>query len=138
MDAERVFTLAEARAMLPRVEALLAEVQATRAAIGEQQALIQAVRRSATGDGSAVQNGTGALERRLREMARQLRASVEAITELGVQIKDLDRGLVDWVAEREGRRVYICWQRGEPEIGWWHELDAGFAGRQPIVPDEWE
>lgn len=138
MESDRVFTLAEARAMLPRVDALLAEVQEVRAAVAEQQALIQAVRRAGRTDGSSLQSETRALELRLRELGTTLRRAVEAITELGVEIKDLDRGLVDWVAEREGRRVYICWQRGEPAIEWWHEIDAGFAGRQAIVPEEWE
>lgn len=138
MDANRVFTLAEARAMLPRVDALLAEVREVRAAVAEQQALIQAVRRAGPTDGASLQSETRTLERRLRELGATLRRSVEAITELGVEIKDLDRGLVDWVAERAGRRVYLCWQRGEPAIAWWHEIDAGFAGRQPIVPEEWE
>ena len=67
-----------------------------------------------------------------------MRERVEAINEMGVQIKDLDRGLVDWVGLRDGRKVYICWERGEPAIAFWHELDTGFGGRQPIQPEEWD
>ena len=52
--------------------------------------------------------------------------------------EDLDRGLVDWLADREGRRVLLCWLQGEPTVAWWHELAAGFAGRQAVVDDEWE
>jgi hypothetical protein len=51
----------------------------------------------------------------------------------GIQLKDYVRGLIDFPSERDGRIVLLCWQLGEPdEIGWWHEIEAGFAGRQPL------
>jgi hypothetical protein len=55
------------------------------------------------------------------------------IGELGVQMKDYSRGLIDFPSWRDGRVVLLCWQLGEPdEIEWWHEVEAGFAGRQPL------
>jgi hypothetical protein len=57
---------------------------------------------------------------------------VHRILETGVQIKDINIGLLDFSAIKDGREVYLCWQYGEGEIAFWHEVDAGFAGRQPI------
>ena len=54
------------------------------------------------------------------------------LRELEVVLRDLDRGLVDFPSLRDGREVYLCWQEGEDEIGFWHEPDAGFGGRRPL------
>jgi hypothetical protein len=62
----------------------------------------------------------------------ELSACIEELTELGVQVKDLDTGLVDFPSFRDGDEVLLCWQLGEDEIAWWHTLDGGFAGRQPL------
>jgi hypothetical protein len=57
---------------------------------------------------------------------------VEELTEIGCDLKDYEAGLVDFIGRHEGRDVCLCWKLGEEAIGYWHELDAGFAGRQPI------
>jgi len=63
----------------------------------------------------------------------EINSRLQEITDLGVLVKDLDLGLIDFPALREGREVYLCWQLGEEgRIAWWHETDAGFAGRQPF------
>ncbi len=136
-DQARLFTLAEARATLPRLEPLLRDVQDAKETVLDVQALIQSVRRSGTTDGDAIHSDTTPLEAQLRGLAQRMRRTLGEITEIGVVIKDIDRGLVDWVAMRDGHRVYICWELGEAEIGWWHEIAAGFAGRQAIVTEEW-
>lgn len=61
-----------------------------------------------------------------------LRETLERLDELGVVVKDLDAGLVDFPSERDGRTVLLCWQLGEDSVAWWHDLDTGFAGRQPL------
>jgi hypothetical protein len=61
-----------------------------------------------------------------------LREALEALDELGVVVKDLDAGLVDFPSERDGEIVLLCWQLGEERVAWWHTLDAGFAGRRPL------
>ncbi|HJZ67105.1 MAG TPA: DUF2203 domain-containing protein, partial [Blastocatellia bacterium] len=63
--------------------------------------------------------------------------AVQEIEYLGVHVKDFRSGLVDFPYDRNGRIVYLCWKPDEEEIGWWHETDAGFAGRQPLT-DEFE
>jgi len=72
------------------------------------------------------------LERETQELAREIEGYVEEIRQLGVEMKGLDTGLVDFPAEVEGRPVWLCWQLGEDSVQYWHETDAGFAGRQPV------
>lgn len=63
---------------------------------------------------------------------RQAQQTVEELHALGCEVKDLEMGLVDFRSLREGREVYLCWHVGEETISYWHELDAGFGGRQPL------
>jgi hypothetical protein len=72
------------------------------------------------------------LEADLSRAVDRLHRYVDELTELGVELKDYATGLLDFVALHEGREVYLCWRPGEATISHWHELDAGFAGRQPI------
>ena len=132
------FTLAQARAMLPRVDALLLEMQAEQHRMREAQAVIDALRRSATGNGGTTHSDTREGEKLLRRHAGRLHELAGELEEMGVQIKDLARGLVDWVAEHDGHPVLLCWLQGETDIGWWHEIADGFAGRRAIVPAEWD
>jgi hypothetical protein len=67
-----------------------------------------------------------------RVLVEELDAIVYEIEESGVHLKDIQLGLVDFPAEREGEVVYLCWQFGEPEVAFWHGLEDGFAGRQPL------
>jgi len=62
----------------------------------------------------------------------ELQTSVAALEERDIVLRDLDRGLIDFPSIRAGEEVYLCWIEGEPDIGFWHELDAGYAGRQPL------
>ena len=132
MNDERTFRLSEAQEMLPLLDALLTAAQALRLEATNVRALIQAIHRSASSDGSSLQTDSRQLETKLRGVIKTLRERMEAINGMGIEIKDLDRGLVDWVSVHDGRKVYICWERGEPKIAFWHELETGFEGRQPI------
>jgi hypothetical protein len=84
-------------------------------------------------------NGSVAMRERLRDLDRvtadarsRMAALIETIEELGAQVKDLELGLVDFPAEREGETVLLCWRVGEDEIAYWHGLEEGFAGRRPL------
>jgi hypothetical protein len=61
-----------------------------------------------------------------------MRSALAELQEQEIVLRDLDRGLVDFPALRDGREVYLCWIEGEDEIGFWHDLDAGYGGRQPL------
>ncbi len=84
-------------------------------------------------------NGSGHLQEefeRVNQLIGQLQKSMrdvlEQITERGIIVRDLERGLVDFPAIRDGQEIYLCWVRGEPEVGFWHGTDTGFADRQPL------
>ena len=66
----------------------------------------------------------------------QVRALVEELQGLGCYFKGVEEGLVDWYSYYAGRPVFLCWKLGEPRIEWWHQIDAGFVGRQPILPNQ--
>ena len=138
MADDRLFTLAEARAMLPQVRESMDRLETQRLEVHALRSLLQSVQRAVTGDGSSVVTDTASLQRRMSELIDSIRETVATITGLGVQVKDIERGLVDWHAIHQERRVLICWQRGEDAIEWWHDLETGFAGRQRIVPEEWD
>ena len=72
------------------------------------------------------------LERETAQLARDIDGYVAEIRELGVEMKGFDTGLVDFPGEVDGRPVLLCWQLGEESVLYWHEEDAGFAGRQPL------
>lgn len=78
------------------------------------------------------QNGGGAPGRVVSEGFLELREALAALQGAGVVLRDLERGLVDFPALRDGREVYLCWVEGEEQIAFWHDLDAGYAGREPL------
>jgi len=75
------------------------------------------------------------LEREVAALAADLEHFQEELSELGVEFKDYVQGLVDFPAERDGRVVYLCWRLGEPAVEFWHEVDAGYAGRRPLAAE---
>jgi hypothetical protein len=74
------------------------------------------------------------LVRQARDLSRELEGYQRELRDLGVQLKDPRLGLVDFPSEIGGRTVLLCWRLGEPEVQFWHEVDAGYAGRQPLSP----
>lgn len=74
------------------------------------------------------------LEREAQALAREIDGFQHELEELGIELKDRRLGLVDFASEINGRRVLLCWRLGEPEVQFWHEVDAGYAGRQPLSP----
>ena len=121
----RHYTREQASALLPRVTELIALLRAARDRLGDREA-----RRALAEAGGT--NGGGAPGRTVSEGFLELRESMLELRERDIVLRDLDRGLVDFPALREGREVYLCWQEGEEDIGFWHEPEAGFAGRQPL------
>jgi hypothetical protein len=123
---KRYFTPQEANAALDLIRPLVEEIQAIRKAVLERSPdLWPALERSAGNGGSSTLS-------RLAQEFERLDQLVHAILEAGAEIKDLSTGLLDFPAWRADHAVYLCWKRGEQAIEFWHEIEAGFAGRQPI------
>jgi hypothetical protein len=129
----RLFTLAEAEELLPRVVPILEAIRDARQAMTRAEATLDQLLGPSRSNGHSVPRERVEAERAatMRAMA-DLRARAAELDELGIELKDPDTGLIDFRSRRQGRIVYLCWRLGESRIAWWHELDAGFAGRQPL------
>ena len=121
----RHYTLEEASELLPRVVALIERMRVARGRLGDREA------REALEEAGPT-NGGGSPGRTVSEGFLELRDSMLELRELEVLLRDLDRGLLDFPSLRDGREVYLCWIDGETDIKFWHELDAGFAGREAL------
>jgi len=130
----RTFTLDEAQALLPVVEPLLSRAIEAKTAAGELQEEMAAQVRRIFSSGGVMVDVAAAQKRKLtlEALVQRARDAVSEIDSIGVQVKDLDSGLLDFPCLLEGDTVLLCWKRGEPGIGFWHRIEDGFAGRQPI------
>ena len=130
----KTFTLHEAQTLLPVVEALLLRAQAAGARAGELETEMQELSQRIFMSGGMHVNVAQAAKRRAeREKALQeARDTLAEMDEIGVQVKDLEKGLLDFPSVMDGRDVLLCWMLGEKEIGFWHTLEDGFAGRKPL------
>ena len=133
----RHFTPEEANAALDEVRPLVEEMVAHRrahvAALARQEELESHIRGNGGGIPPAELAETAAeVEREARELAH----AIDAVVALGVQVKDIDEGLVDFPALRRGETVLLCWKLGEDGVGFWHTIEDGFAGRRPLPLDE--
>jgi hypothetical protein len=122
----KFFTLRQANEALNIIRPLMDEVQAIRQRILEKQPETWTAIEKSVGNG-----GNRTLSRMVQDFER-LDALVHSILDTGAQVKDINTGLLDFSALKDGREVYLCWQVGEGEIAFWHEVEAGYAGRQPI------
>ncbi len=126
------YTRAEAEALLPRLGGLLRELQLLRDELADQEEQYTALRTRVLSNGHNMQGNAQRIKMAIATTTAQITQRIHAIAELGVVLKDLEVGLVDFPAQRNGREVYLCWRLGEDHIGWWHEVDSGFASRQPL------
>jgi hypothetical protein len=133
----RYFSHEQATRLLPEVERLLRmAIQAQLVYEEADQAITDLQQRVQSMGGIVVDVSKARRFQDAREEgARHLREAVESITELGVQVKDLDIGLVDFPTTYHGEDVLLCWRLGEPRIGHWHGLEEGVRGRKPIDPE---
>jgi len=121
----RHYTLEEANAALGWVQETITSLRTAREGLSDEEA------REALAE-AGPQNGGGDPGRVVSEAFLQLRDALARLQDAEVVLRDLDRGLVDFPAIRDDREVYLCWVEGEDEIGYWHDLEAGFAGREPL------
>jgi hypothetical protein len=123
---EKTFTMSEARAALPRLRQALVVLREERDALLALHPYINKAR------ARAEQNGGSPYGELYLDHAFTFATSLDAIEQTGVIIKDFSVGLVDFPYEHEGRIVYLCWKLGEDDLGWWHEIEDGYAGRKPL------
>lgn len=131
MSDHRLFTLEEALTLLPTVRQLLIEIQEAKRDLDGTSAEVERLLGLTGGNGHLATDVA-----RTRESAQvaavKLESLMSELDSIGVQIKGIEEGLVDFPSEREGRVVLLCYRLGEETIAWWHDEDTGFAGRQPL------
>ena len=131
MPTNRLFTLEEALALLPTVRQLLSEIQGAKRDM--DVASIELDRLLAlTGGNGHLAADVASTRDEVRRAGGRIESLIAELDDLGVQLKGIDEGLVDFPSERDGRVVLLCWRLGEETIAWWHDLDTGFAGREPL------
>jgi hypothetical protein len=123
---ERYFTVEEANAALEVIRPLAAEMLELRRSLLERQAQEHPAVQQAKGNG-----GSHAASRLVEDFSR-LEELVQRIQATGALVKDVNSALLDFPALREGREVYLCWRYNEPSVQFWHDIDAGFTGRQEL------
>ena len=125
MGHSQHYSLEEASALLPRVVELIEHMRSARDRLGDTEA------RAALADAGQT-NGGGQPGRTVSEGFLELREAMLELRAREIVLRDLDRGLVDFPALRDGQEIYLCWEEGEEQIAFWHEPEAGFAGRRPL------
>jgi hypothetical protein len=130
----RLFTIDQANAMLPLVRAITGDLAALAKDVVERRhrlALLTSGRDLKLGD--PYSDELAQMEAELERDASRLQEYVDELRQLGVEPKGAVEGLVDFPCQLDGRLVLLCWKLGEPELLFWHDLDSGFAGRQPLT-----
>jgi hypothetical protein len=130
----RIFTIEQANAMLPLVRAITTDLASLARDVVERRhrlALLTAGRDLKPGD--PYSDELTQMEGELESDAARLQGYVEELRQLGVEPKGAVEGLVDFPCQFDGRLVFLCWRLGEPELLYWHDLDSGFGGRQPLT-----
>ena len=126
---KRRFTLELANRSLPLVKRVVADIVRTHADAAKAR---QDIERQPLGGGANKGHRVQDAQSRLDSSLSRLEDYLDELNEIGCELKDFQSGLIDFVGRHQGRDVYLCWKLGEEKIAYWHELDAGFAGRQPV------
>src|SRR5579863_183956 len=132
--SDRTFTLDEAQSLLPVLESLLRTAIAGKKLMEEVEAEMQALQHRIFLNGGTFVDVVPVARRKAERSKAEQRAkdALAEIDSIGVQVKDIDIGLLDFPCEVEGRTILLCWKLGEKSITHWHGTDEGFAGRKPI------
>jgi hypothetical protein len=123
---QKHFTLKEARALLPELRRIFKDVHRRRGVVQKTDAeLGKKLKQTGADVGGEKVSGL------LMDML-QLNEQLRRVQEMGVQVKDFDRGLLDFPHIRDGREVFLCWELDEDDIQFWHDIDAGYSGREKL------
>lgn len=132
----RIFTLSEAQTLLPVAEALLVKARAAGKLAAEIGRELQQLSQRIFLMGGINLDILAIAKRRAEhdKATQEAQDTVNEINAIGVQVKDLDKGLLDFPSVLDGKSILLCWKLGEKEIAYWHSPEDGFAGRKPLDP----
>ena len=123
--AEKVYSVDEANALIPKLKPLLERIRKTQEELAKDKT-VAAVREK------AAQNGGGLPGRQLSTLTKTLNEDLRQLEAWGIVLRDPSIGLIDFMHQREGETVCLCWKLGESRVEWWHPLETGIAGRQRL------
>jgi hypothetical protein len=126
------FTREEAESLLPQISIVLLQIQNCREVLQQKEEELGALHALAMGNGHHLHVRINNLQKELAEQIQAMQELINELSSFGCELKDPSIGLIDFLSLRNGREVYLCWHLGEERINFWHYLDAGFAGRQPL------
>ena len=128
----RYFSLEDANALVPRLTEIVIEMQAKKPRLDALREELGEMTETASGNGHLIEDDMRTKRSTAEALVEELNKLVTELNEIGCELKGVEEGLVDFPSQREARTVYLCWKLGEERVEWWHELDTGFAGRQPL------
>ena len=128
------FNLREANELIPWLEESFRSIDPIRQQAQELRERISNAEQRVRVNGGGGVDSQMESRRRLEEIIELIRSRIAEVQSRGIIVRNLETGLVDFPTLEEGREVYLCWHRGEREVAYWHEVDTGFADRQPIDP----
>ena len=123
--AESFYSVEEANALVPKLRPLLQRIRDTQQALAEDKT-VAAVREKAS------HNGGGLPGRHLSELTKTLERDLKQLQDWGIVLRDPSIGLIDFFHQRQGETVFLCWKLGEARVQWWHPVQTGIAGREPL------
>jgi hypothetical protein len=129
---QRLFSHEEAEAMLPEIAPLMWQAQRLKQEHDRAQQELAKIELKGRGNGHSLDAEAAEVQQTIQRAAAEINAIMARVQAMDVEVKDLDLGLVDFPSQRDDRVVYLCWKLGEEGIGWWHELDSGYASRQRL------
>ena len=137
VQKKKYFTVAQANAALPLVQAIVKDITTLARDLRERHERLSRLKpkNERVTLGKAYQEELQQVTAEFERDQERMREYVDELADLGVELKDFDTGLIDFPCWIDDREVYLCWRLGETEVAHWHETNAGFAGRRRITPD---
>lgn len=137
VTGKKYYTVAEANAALPLVRAIVRDIAELANALRERHLRMSSLNEPLRGPQPVdfYQEEVQQMQADMDRDQERLQDYIQELSDLGIELKDPLTGLIDFPCWMGHREVYLCWRLGEPEVAYWHELDAGFAGRQRLKPE---
>jgi hypothetical protein len=126
----RLYTVEEARALVPQLRSLMAAIQVEQIRLQDEIDQLNELTPAMQMNGYAAKSARH--EAMILELDESIREKLDEFEELGIDVKDVENGIVDFPSERDGRIILLCWQVDEETVLYWHEIEDGFRGRQPL------
>jgi hypothetical protein len=127
MDDKKYFTVEEANRLIPQIQVMIERLRQGRRRLRRHRPTAEAISQKAGGNG-----GGGDAGAYLSDYSQTFGRGLAQLQAMGVLLKDIERGLIDFPHWREGREVYLCWEYGETRIDYWHETNSSYSGRQRL------